>query len=321
MKDNSSNVEDMVTIISKNRKSNILTPSQLRCLSKIPTINITSGCVHDCIYCYAKGYSQYPGDGKVILFANTATKLTEELARRRKKPPAVYFSPSCDPFQPIPEILQQTYKSMETLLQAHISVQFVTKAIVPAGFIELFSKYGNLVSAQVGLTSVDDNIRTIFEPETADVCDKLSTLRKLNEIGVTTSVRADPLIHGVMDSDRSLAGLFSAIVEASVNEVSISYLFLRPAIQKNIEKSITNKELLKKILEPYSQGTKLPVGINTQGLALPEQIRKKAFGRIRNIASDFGLSVHFCGCKNSDITTEPCRITRVAHTPQLQLFK
>ncbi len=311
----------MARLIEKNRKSNVLTPSQLRCLSKIPTINITSGCSHNCIYCYTKGYSQYPGDGKVILFSNTSEKLSEELARKRKKPQAVYFCPSCDPFQPIPQILDQTYKTMETLLKVGIGVQFVTKAIVPANFITLFARHSNLVCAQVGLTCVDDNIRKIFEPRTANVSEKLSTLQRLVEISVTTGARADPLIFGIIDSDESLSGLFSAISEVGVKEIAIGYLFLRPAIKKSLERNIKYKQLLYKLLEPYSDGTTLAIGMkNSQGLALPKEIREKAFERIRNIASDFDVSIHICGCKNSDITTESCHITRPAHSPQPQLF-
>lgn len=311
----------MAQLIEKVRKSNVLTSSQLRCLSKIPTINITSGCFHNCIYCYSKGYSQYPGDGKVILFANTANKLKEELAGKRKKPHAVYFCPSCDPFQPVPEILDQTYKTMEALLGANIGVQFVTKAIVPPNFIKLFARYSNLVCAQVGLTCVDDDIRKIFEPRTASVSEKLATLKNLAKIGVTTSARADPLIYGVMDSDKSLRNLFSAISRAGVNEVAISYLFLRPAIKESIKQNISNKELLAKVLKPYSEGPTLPIGMkNSQGITLPKETRQKAFKQIKNIVSDFGLSVHICGCKNSDITTESCHITRLSHSAQLYLF-
>jgi len=311
----------MARLIEKNRKSNVLTPSQLRCLSKIPTINITSGCFHNCIYCYTKGYSQYPGDCQVILFANTADKLKEELVRKRKKPHAVYFCPSCDPFQPVPQILDQTYKTMETLLKVGIGVQFVTKAIVPANFITLFARYSNLVSAQVGLTCVDDNIRKLFEPRTARVFEKLSTLQRLVEVGVTMGARADPLIYGVMDSDKSLINLFSAISEVGVREIAIGYLFLRPAIRKSLERNIKDTQLLGKLLRPYSEGTSLPIGIkNSQGLVLPKEVREKAFERIKKIASNFGLSVHICGCKNSDITTESCHITRPAHPPQAELF-
>lgn len=311
----------MARLIEKNRKSNVLTPSQLRCLSKIPTINITSGCFHNCIYCYTKGYSQYPGDGKLTLFANTAQKLSEELARKRKKPQAVYFCPSCDPFQPIPQILSQTYKTMETLLKVGIGVQFVTKAIVPANFIKLFADYSDMVCAQVGLTCVDDNIRKIFEPRTASVSEKLLILHKLVKIGVTTGARADPLIFGVMDSDKSLGDLFSAVSEVGVKEIAVGYMFLRPAIRKSLERNIKNKRLLYKLLEPYSDGTTLAIGMkNSKGLALPKEIREKAFKRIRSMASDFDVSIHICGCKNSDITAESCHITRDTHLLQTTLF-
>jgi DNA repair photolyase len=311
----------MAGLITKNRISNVLTPSQLRYLSKIPTINITAGCFHNCIYCYTKGYSQYPGDGKVILFDNTADKLKQELVRKRKKPQAVYFCPSCDSFQPVPEILDQTYKAMAILLEAGIGVQFLTKAIVPPDFIKLFARYGNLVCGQIGLTCVDDSIRKIFEPKTASVSEKLATMKKLVEIGVITCARADPLIYGIMDLDKTLRDLFSAIAKTGVKEIAVNYLFLRPAIKASVEKNITDKGLLSKLLNPYRNGVKLPIGLkNSFGVALPREIRENAFERIKTIAGGFGLSIHICGCKNSDITAESCNITRLSQSSQLALF-
>jgi len=268
-----------------------------------------------------KGYSQYPGDGKVVLFDNTADKLRQELARKRKKPQAVYFCPSCDPFQPVPGILDQTYKTMTILLKAGIGVQFLTKAIVPQEFIKLFARYCNLVSGQIGLTSVDESIRKTFEPSTVSVSEKLATMRKLVEIGVTTGARADPLVYGVMDSDEALRELFSAIAKTGVKEVAVNYLFLRPAIKESIKENISDKELLSAILSPYRNGVKLPIGLkNSSGIALPKEIREKAFRRIRNIAESFGLFIHICGCKNSDITAESCNITRLSESSQLALF-
>jgi DNA repair photolyase len=311
----------MAGLVRKNRISSVLTPSQLRCLSKVPTVNITAGCFHNCIYCYTKGYSQYPGDGKVILFDNTADKLKQELARKRKKPQAVYFCPSCDPFQPVPEILDQTYKVMSILLEAEIGVQFLTKANVPLKFIKLFAEHSNQVCGQIGLTSVDDSIRKIFEPKTASVSDKLAIMKKLVEIGVTTGARADPLVYGIMDSDKHLSDLFSAIAKTGVKEVAVNYLFLRPAIKESIRKNITDRKLLSKVLEPYSEGPILPIGLkNSKGVALPREVRKKAFERIKDIARYYDLSIHICGCKNSDITTESCNITREFPPAQSTLF-
>lgn len=210
---------------------------------------------------------------------------------------------------------------METLPKAGIGVQFVTKAVVPARFTDLFAKHSSLVCAQVGLTCVDDNIRKIFEPGTASVSQKLATLQSLVEIGIATGARADPLILGVMDSDESLTRLFMAISIAGVKEIAVSYLFLRPAIRKSLDTNIKDNQLLAELLRPYLQGTTLPIGMkNSQGIALPTRMRKDAFDRIKKIALDFGLSVHICGCKNADITTEPCQITKPLNLPQPRLF-
>ena len=130
-------------------------------------------------------------------------------------------------------------------------------------------------------------------------------MKNLAEVGVTTGTRSDTLVYGVTDSDSFLINLFTAIVKTGVKKVAVNYLFLRPAIKESVKKNMSDRKLLAKVLEPYSNGVKLPIGLkNSQGVALPKEIRKKAFERIKNIASEFELSVHICGCKNLDITTE-----------------
>jgi len=86
--------------------------------------------------------------------------------------------------------------------------------------------------------------------------------------------------------------------------------------------NIKDKALLAKVLGPYSEGCVLPIGLkNSQGLALPKEIREKAYERIKTIALSFGVSIHICGCQNPDITAELCNITRVSNPVQLTLFE
>ncbi len=76
----------IVELIRRSRRTTVLTPSSLPCLKAFPTINITEGCAHGCIYCYTRGYSNYPGDGRVVLFENTPDLVSQELSRKRRKP-------------------------------------------------------------------------------------------------------------------------------------------------------------------------------------------------------------------------------------------
>ena len=113
------------------RKSPVLKTSSLVCLASIPSINLTSGCANDCIYCYARGYSIFPGEYNVAIYQNTVDKLKNELLRKRNKPQAVYFSPSSDIFQPIPEVLEVTHSILEFLLTKDIGIAFLTKGQIP----------------------------------------------------------------------------------------------------------------------------------------------------------------------------------------------
>ena len=49
----------------------------------------------------------YQGDGKVLAYGNMPEKLRSELSRRRTLPAYVFFSPTCDVMQPIPQVLKE----------------------------------------------------------------------------------------------------------------------------------------------------------------------------------------------------------------------
>lgn len=311
----------MLNVNTKKRKTNFLTPSGLRCLANLPTVNISAGCAHNCVYCYSKGYSIYPGDNFVEVYENMAARIADELTHKRKKPTAIYFCPSCDPFQPLPEIQHLTFEVMKIILENDIDVQFVTKGKISKEIFDLFKKHSSKIAGQIGLISIDENILSIFEPNAANLSQRINQLKKLIEIGIKMSVRCDPMIHGITDTDEQLQKLFSMIAKTGCKEAAISFLFLRPAITASLKKHITNISLLNKILEPFSKNVCLSIGIkNSTGIFLPVEIRKSAFEKITKIAHNFGVALHVCGCKNCDITSESCYITRERENHPSQLF-
>lgn len=304
-----------VTLID--RKSNALTPSSLRCLSHLPTINMTAGCVHGCAYCYIRGYSQYPGDDAVVVYRNTAEQVERELKRKRKRPVAVCFCPSSDVFMPVEEVLDQSYRTMKLLLNQGVGVQFVTKGAIPERFFELFSTQPELVAGQVGLTTLDDELNAAIEPHAATADRRLENLQQLIDIGVTASLRADPLIHGVTDDDAGLGALFAAAAKYGVRDVSASYLFLRPAIIGSLRRSIHDEELLRRILAPFENVGRSSFnnrGADSGGTSLPVESRQTELSRIRQLAECHGLVLRICGCKNGDITNSKCHLTNLTTT-------
>ena len=200
----------MVTVVKARRRSRVLTPSSLACLSVPPTINLTAGCLHDCVYCYIRGYRNYPGESRIILYEDTLERLRHELRPGQPKPRAVYFSPSSDLFQPAPEVLELSHAVLEFLFSQGTGVAFLTKGEIPDKTLELLIDHWDLVQAQIGLITLDEEIVRIFEPHAASPRTRLRQLHSLITGGVAAAARLDPILPTLTDDpealDRHFAG-------------------------------------------------------------------------------------------------------------------
>jgi len=301
----------MVIVREVLRKSNALSASGLQCLAGTPSVNISAGCVHGCLYCYTQGYRQYPGKGQVVVYSNTADQVRAELKRKRIKPRAVYFCPSCDAFQPVKQVLHQTLRTMQCLLEHGVGVDFVTKGAPSEDFLTLFQSHPGQVAAQIGLTSVNESLAAMLEPGAPPAGRRLDAISALQEAGVAVSVRADPLIHGLTDTDAEFDALVAGCAKLNVQSMAASYLFLRPAIRTGLVRGLSDKSLADRIVTPYLEGVEVPVqGSRSWGRALPASVRQNGFDRLRSRCAAHGITLNICGCKNPDLTDSRCHLVR-----------
>jgi len=299
----------MIQVIRRKRKSAVLTPSSLSCLAHMPTVNLTAGCAHGCLYCYTRGYRTYPGEGKIILYENLLDRLQTELKRKRKKPQAVYFSPSSDLFQPLPEVLELGYAVILFLLENRVGVSFLTKGVIPEKHFQLIAEHSDHVSAGIGIISLSERVTSVFEPQAAQPALRLDNMRKLIRLGVNTQARIDPMLPGVTDSEDALRNLLSAIADTGVKQVAVSALFLRPAVKNYLQRQRNKSELIGRVLEQFQSGLRMPIHAGVSGvIALPETDRRAMYDLIQALCEKLGLEMKCCACKNPDITTGSCSI-------------
>ena len=305
------------------RKGHVLTRSTLKCLSQVASINPTLGCIYQCAYCYARGYSIYPGDGKVLVYGNMSEKLKKELSTRRKLPAYVFFSPTCDVLQPIPQVLKVTYELMRILLEYGVGINLLTKGRIPAKFLQLFQQSKELVHIQIGITTLNRDIQKKIEPNAATPQERIRNIEQLCAIGITPEVKLDPLIPGLTDTQSNLTALFRALQGFGVNSTGINYLFLRPQIKKNLYKALGKTPFLPKILEHYHNAKSIHLlAEQSRVVALDVEYRKQSYEQISEWAKTFGIHAYVCGCKNPDITEEPlCGATWGKHFEKTSVQK
>jgi len=292
-------------VIPKLRKGRVLTPAHFGCLDGIPTLNITNGCLFQCTYCYARGYSQAPRKGEVYLYVNLPNLLEEELSRKKVVTQWVILNTSSDCFQSHPDILRVTLEVVRILLDHGIGISFLTKGVIPQQCLELFGGAPEKILGQIGLVSLSNRYWKEYEPNTPSPEKRMENIQRLKEIGITPEIRIDPIIPFITDTEAEVKTLFRRLQKMGVRRVTLSYLHLRPAIQKQLMKELSplHRSLMESCFRTQEWKT---VDSSTKTKLLPKTIREKGYERIRKIAKDSGIAAFVCQCKNPDLKGDLC---------------
>lgn len=292
-------------ILNVTRKSPVLKRPALPCLSHYHTINLLAGCPYECRYCYARSFKSNPGNGTVHLYHNTFDLLHGELLRKRKKPGCVYFSTACEPFVPNQLVLDILYNVMKLILDHGITLLISTKSSIPEKFINLFTQFPGMVHVQIGLTTTEEKIRQLLEPNAFSVQSRLESLKALKDNNVSAEIRMDPLIPGLTDTEQSFNMLCKRIAHYGATQTAVSYLFIRRGNFQSMNFSFESwsfqeieQALYTKIIDKYC---------GHGSIRIPEtEYRLESYKRLKEIADKNGITLRMCGCKNPDLTQDCC---------------
>lgn len=301
-------------LIEVERKSEVLKKVKFGCLTGIPALNFTAGCLHSCVYCYARGYPSAPEDGRVIFYTNTRFLLERKLQRSR--PHFVVFNTASDSFQPHPKVLHMAYECMELLLKRGIPFSFLTKGKIPDEFFSLFKRYPSLIKAHIGLTTLHDGKRFLFEPFSASVQERLKNIESLIRIGILPSVRVDPVIPLHTDSEENFHNLFKTLSELGVKEVSISALHIRKGIVPHIIKRLGRFRW--KNIECFFERRFVRLCGGTRARLVRGDFLREIYERAIRAGKVHALNVWVCACKNPTFPGEICTSGRFLKSVPLQ---
>jgi len=160
------------------------------------SVNPYIGCEHGCTYCYARFMKMYTGhkeewgefvDAKI----NAPSLLQVEL--KKKTVGRVWMSGTCDPYQPLEKKYELTKKCLMALSKHAWPVTVQTKSSLVNRDVDLLKKINDL-EVGVTITTADDGIRKVFEPNSPPISERIETLMKLRSAGINTFAMIAPLL-------------------------------------------------------------------------------------------------------------------------------
>jgi len=188
-------------------------------------INPYIGCVHGCVYCYARFMKRFtahrePWGAFVDAKLNAADLLRQELARRREPiTDVVFLSSVTDPYQPAERKCRLTRALLEVLLEYQVPVSVLTKSDLVLRDIDLLERFA---SCRVGLSIsiLDAALARRLEPRAVPPARRLRALRTLRDRGVRTYAFVSPCLPGITQLDGLVEALSGTIDEIGFEAIN-----------------------------------------------------------------------------------------------------
>jgi DNA repair photolyase len=199
-------------------------------------INPYVGCQHACTYCYArfmKKFSRHkePWGEFVDVKINAADLLQVEINKKKKG--SVWISGVCDPYQPLEAKYKLTRKCLEILLLHDWPVTIQTRSPLVLRDMDIFTKFKN-IDVGFSVTTADDSIRKLFEPDAPPIEKRLRALDDLHKSGIKIFAMIAPILPGAELLIKVLKGKVDYILVDRMNYNYADWIYKKYRLGDNL---------------------------------------------------------------------------------------
>lgn len=205
------------------------------------TVNPMRGCLHRCVYCFARGTHRYLDldagkdfDTQIVVKTNVAEVLRAEVARRSWQREHVALGTNTDPYQRAEGRYELMPGIIDALAGSGTPLSVLTKGTLLRRDLPLLSAASRdvPVSLAVSIAVLDDDLQQQLEPGTPTARARLALVRAIRDAGLPVHVLVAPVLPWLTDSTDHLDRLLGAIAAAGAQRASVMALHLRPGARE-----------------------------------------------------------------------------------------
>ena len=145
---------------------------------------------------------------------NALDLLNKEIYKKPKG--TVWVSGVCDPYQPLEAKYELSRKCLDILVQKDWPVAIQTRSPLVLRDMDIF-KESNKIEVGLSITTSNDEIRKVFEPNAPSIMERLRTIESLHQNGIETYVMIAPILPLAENLIRILTGKVDYIITDRMN--------------------------------------------------------------------------------------------------------
>lgn len=164
-------------------------------------INPYVGCIHSCVFCYARFMKRFTGHeeewGKFLDVKVNAPDLIPKKATKYDGK-YIFLSSVTDPYLPLERKYKLTRRIIEKLIPLKPILGILTKSDLILRDLDLIKQFK---TSEIGFSfsTLDDNIRKEVEPAASPVKNRVNALKEVHEAGIKTYVFISPILPYLTD--------------------------------------------------------------------------------------------------------------------------
>lgn len=185
-------------------------------------MNIYRGCSHGCIYCDSRSKCyQFTHPFEDIEVKQNAPELLEAALRSKRKKAMIGTGSMTDPYMPCGEKLCLMRRCLEIISRYEFGVSPLTKSDMILRDIDLLDEINRKAKTvvQMTLTTYDDDLCKILEPNVCNTKRRIEVLEKFRERGIPTVVWLTPICPYINDTPENITAILEECARVGVKGV------------------------------------------------------------------------------------------------------
>jgi DNA repair photolyase len=206
------------------------------------SLNPYTGCVHQCTFCYVRGFELRAGrpsdaryGARIRVKTNLIEVLRRELGRKTWKREEVAFGSATDPYQPAEGHYRLTRGAIIALAESGTPFGMITRGPLIVRDVDVLQAASDTaeVTVNVSIPTLDDRVWCTTEPGTAHPRQRLRAVRVLADAGIRVGVGMAPILPGLSDDPAKLREVVLAARDAGATHLWWNVLNLRPGTREH----------------------------------------------------------------------------------------
>ncbi len=181
-------------------------------------MNLYRGCCHGCIYCDSRSDCYRVEDFDIVGAKENALEILRDELKRKVRTGIIGTGAMSDPYNPFEKTELLTRHSLELINAYNFGVTVITKSSLITRDTDLYCEIAehSPVLCKMTITTADDNLSRILEPDVSLSSERFEALAKLSDSGLFTGITMMPVLPFIEDTEENIRSIVRLAHDAGV---------------------------------------------------------------------------------------------------------